>query len=528
VSGEGEAVDPAKLGTSAADVPAAGESTGDTASIEGSVVDDLDVLDTPGAGGLIIRGGALRIGGYGAAVALSVLSTALLTRYLEPAGFSRYTTILSLVGVVAVITDAGMSNLGTREFAVREGSDRDTLMRDLLGLRVSLTLIGVLLAFAFALAAGYDDTLLLGTLAASLATVALVFQHTLSIPLSASLRLGTLSLLELTRQVLTVGAIVVLVLGDAGILPLLTVTLLANLLLVPLTAVFVRGQISMRMQWHPRRWLALLSLTVSFSLATAVGTIYVYAAQILTSLVATPHQSGLFAAPFRVFVVTVGIPGLLVGGALPMLARAARDDRERLGYALQRIFEVSLILGVAAFLSTLAGAKFIIAVVAGPTFAASAPVLQILGVAMLASFLTAGWGFALISLKRYRGLLFANAAALVVSCVLTLTLASTHGARGTAVATLCGELTLAFGSLLVLLRGHPEYRPTLGVLAKVALAAVPGLAIVILLNLTSFESLVLALGLYGLLIVLTKAVPQEVLELVPGLSRDPSRRASTQ
>jgi len=491
-------------------------------------VQDLDVLDTPGAGSLIIRGGVMRFGGYAAAVALSVLSTALLTRYLKPAGFSHYTTILSLVGVVAVVTDAGMSNLGTREFAVSEGPERDALMRDLLGLRVGLTLIGVLLAFAFALAAGYSDTLLLGTLAASLATVALVFQHTLSIPLSASLRLGTLSLLELTRQVLTVGAIVVLVLADAGILPLLSVTLMANLLLVPLTALFVRGQISVRMELHPRRWLALLGLTISFSLATAVGTIYVYAAQILTSLVATPHQSGLFAAPFRVFVVTVGVPGLLVGGALPMLARAARDDRERLAYALQRIFEVSLILGVAAVLATLAGAKFIIAVVAGPAFAASAPVLQILGVAMLASFLTAGWGFALISLKRYRGLLLANAAALAVSCLLTLTLASSHGARGAAVATLCGEVTLSLGSLLVLLRGHPEYRPPLGIALKVALAAVPGLAIVIVLNLTSFETMVLALVLYGMLNALTKAIPQEVLELVPGLGRLRSPPASTQ
>ncbi len=491
-------------------------------------VEDLDVLDTPGAGGLIIRGGVMRFGGYGAAVALSVLSTALLTRHLRPAGFSHYTTILSLVGVVAVITDAGMSNLGTREYAVSEGAERDALMRDLLGLRVSLTLVGVLLAFAFALAAGYDTTLLLGTLAASLATVALVFQHTLSIPLSASLRLGTLSALELARQLLTVGAIVALILAGAGILPLLTVTLGANLLLVPLTAMFVRGQISIRPELHPRRWLALLGLTVSFSLATAVGTIYVYTAQILTSLVASPHQSGLFAAPFRVFVVTVGIPGLLVGGALPMLARAARDDRERLGYALQRIFEVSLILGVAAVLSTLAGAKFIIAVVAGPAFAASAPVLQILGVAMFASFLTAGWGFALISLKRYRGLLLANAAALVVSFTLTLTLASADGARGAAVATLCGELTLALGSLLVLLRGHPEYRPALGVVPKVALAAAPGLAVALALSVSSFVSMALALVLYGVLIGLTKAVPEELLELAPGLawlrSRWPSVR----
>ncbi len=194
------------------------------------------------------------------------------------------------------------------------------------------------------------------------------------------------------------------------------------------------------MELRPHHWLALLKLTVSFSLATAVGTIYVYTAQILTSLVASAHQSGLFAASFRVFIVTAGIPGLLVSGALPLLARAARDDRERLAYALQRIFEVSLILGVAAALGIAGGAQFIIHVIAGPRFAGAVPVLRIQGLAMIASFVIAGWGFALISIKRYGGLLAANGAALVVSCALTLTLAATHGARGAALATIGGEL----------------------------------------------------------------------------------------
>ncbi len=485
---------------------------------------DMDVLDTAAAGGLIIRGSVLRFGGYIAAVGLSVLSTALLTRHLEPAGFSRYTTILSLVGVVALVTDAGMASLGTREYAVRDGAERDELMRDLLGLRVTLTLLGIALALAFALAAGYDSSLLLGTLAASVATVALVFQHTLSIPLMATLRLGTLSLLEVVRQALTVGAIVVLVLVGAGVLPLLAVTLGANLLLIPLTAIFVRGQISMRMELRPRRWLSLLGLTVTFSLATAVGTVYVYTAQILTSLVASAHQSGLFAAPFRIFIVIIGVPGLLVGSALPMLARAARDDHERLAYALQRTFEVSLILGVAAALATISGASFIIRVVAGPGFAASGAVLQILGLAMLASFLTAGWGFGLISIKRYGGLLLANGGALVVSTILTLTLASSHGARGAAIATVCGEATLSLGSLIALIRTHPQYRPRLGIVPKVALAAAPGLAIVLFLSLNSFESMAIALVAYALVILLTRAVPDELIELIPHLPRSRSPR----
>ncbi|HTA96357.1 MAG TPA: polysaccharide biosynthesis C-terminal domain-containing protein [Solirubrobacteraceae bacterium] len=486
---------------------------GDMGEEEQEVV--FDMLDTPEAGGLIIRGGAMRLFGYVGTVAMSVLSTALVTRHLGPAGFSHYTTILSLVGAVAIVTDAGMSSLGTREYAVLAGTERDQLMRDLLGLRMVLTTMGVLASLAFALLAGYDTELLLATLAAGVATIGLVFQHTLSIPLMATLRLGTVSILELVRQALTVGGIVALVLVGAGVLPLLAVTLAVNLLLIPLTAVFVRGGISMRMEVDLRRWLALLRLTVSFSLATAVGAIYVYAAQILTSLVTSAHQSGLFAAPFRVFVVTITVPGLLVGGALPMLARAARDDRSRLAYALQRIFEVSLIIGLAAVLATLVGATFIVAVVAGPSFAASAPVLRILGVAMLGSFLNAGWGYALISSKRYRGLLVANGSALAVSVVLTLVLASLYGARGTAVATVCGELTLALGVFVALVRAHPEYRPRLTVVPKVAIAFAISLALPLALDLSSFEGLVLALCVYATLIALLRAIPAEILEMIP-------------
>jgi O-antigen/teichoic acid export membrane protein len=475
----------------------------------------VDVLDTAQAGGLIIRGGALRLGSYVGIVVLSVLSTALLTRHLGVTMFGHYTTVISLVSVVSVITDAGMSNLGTREYAMRVGADREALLSDLLGLRVSLTLVGVLLASAFALAAGYDAALLAGTIVAGLATVVLVFQHTLSIPLSASLRIGAISALELTRQLLTVAAIVILIALGAGVFALLAVALAVNLVLVPLTAALVRGQISMRLHLRPRRWLGLMRLTVYFALATAVGTIYVYTAQILTSLVASEHQSGLFAASFRVFVVAAGVPGLLVGGALPMLARAARDDRDRLGYALQRIFEVSLILGVAAAVGMLAGAQFVIAVIAGPKFAASAAGLRVLGIAMIASFLTAGWGFALISVKRYRALLLANAAAFVVSCVLTLSLAATNGADGAALATLCGEATLAIASLIALIRHQPELRPRLAAVPKVALAAAPAVAIALAPGLSSIVRALLALVAYALIIALTRAVPREILELIP-------------
>jgi O-antigen/teichoic acid export membrane protein len=473
------------------------------------------VLDSTEAGGRIIRGGALRVGTYVLMMALSVLSAALLTRHLGVVRFGQYTTVISLVAVVATVTDAGMSVIGVREFSVRDGARREELMRDLLGLRMTLTAVGVLLVGGFALAAGYGTALLVGAVLASLGTIALVAQHTHTIPISAELRLGTLSALELARQVLTVAAIVILVVLGAGVLALLAVVLAVNLVLIPPTAVLARHKISLRLAVRPRQWLTLLRLTVSFSLASAVGTLYMFTTQIITSLVAGSHQSGLFAASFRIFIVITVVPGTLAGGALPLLARAARDDRVRLAYALQRIFDASLILGVGAAVGMLGGAQFMIHVVAGPKYAAASEVLQIQGIALIATFVLAGWGYALLAMERYKEVLLANLVAFLVSCAATLSLASSHGAVGAAVATVCGETVLAVGSLVVLVRGHRELRPRLGIVLKVALAALPAVVLALLPGVPSLVRALLALLAYGLVIVLTRAVPEEAIELLP-------------
>ena len=477
------------------------------------------MLDSTEAGGRIIRGGALRVGTYVLMMALSVLAAALLTRHLGVVRFGQYTTVISLVAVVATVTDAGMSVIGVREFSVRDGAQRDELMRDLLGLRMTLTAVGVLLVGGFALAAGYGTALLVGAVLASLGTIALVAQHTHTIPISAELRLGTLSALELARQVLTVGAIVILVVLGAGVLSLLAVVLAVNLVLIPPTAALARHKISLRLAVRPRQWLTLLRLTVSFSLASAVGTLYMFTTQIITSLVAGSHQSGLFAASFRIFIVITVVPGTLAGGALPLLARAARDDRVRLAYAMQRIFDASLILGVGAAVGMLGGAQFVIHIVAGPKYAASAEVLQIQGIALIATFVLAGWGYALLAMERYKEVLLANLIAFLVSCAATLSLAGTHGAVGAAMATVCGETVLAVGSLVVLVRGHRELRPRLGIVLKVALAAVPAVVLALLPGVPSLARALLALLAYGLVIVLTRAVPEEAIELLPARMR---------
>lgn len=479
-----------------------------------------DGIDGPDTAGRLVRGGALRFVSYAGTTLLAIVSAAALTRHLGRGSFGVYTTVLSLTVITAVVTDSGMSQVGIREYSVLEGARREALLRQLLGLRVVLTLAGVVIVVVWSLAAGYSTAVLVGGIGASLANVALIFQHTLVIPLSADLRLGTLSAIEFARQAATVAGIVVLVALGAGLGPLLAVTLLSNTLLIVPAWLLVRGQISLRPSVNVCEWLALLRPTVVYSLAAAVGTIYIYTAQILTGFVTSRDQSGLFALSFRVFIATASVPGLLVSSALPVLSRAAQNDRERLRYVLQRIFEASLITGVGAALALSAGAGFVIDVVNHHHgFGRAVPVLELQAWALIPSFLIANWSYGLLSLHRHRALVFTNLAAFVVSVGLTLGLAHALGARGAAWATIGGETTLALGSLIALAASGREYQPNLTVVLKVVIAGGIAAAAAFLPDLSSLVRTLVAIAVYGAAILLLRALPPEFRALLPGRHR---------
>lgn len=47
--------------------------------------------------------------------------------------------VIALVTIVQGVTDIGLGQIGVREFALRHGVARERLMRNLLGVRVALT-----------------------------------------------------------------------------------------------------------------------------------------------------------------------------------------------------------------------------------------------------------------------------------------------------------------------------------------------------------------------------------------------------
>lgn len=484
-----------------------------------TISDASDLLDTPEAGVAAIRGGALRTVGYVVGVAVSVISSALLLRHLGVVATGDYVSVLSLVTLTCGATETGLAAIGVRELSTLAPGRAKSFFRSLSGLRLVCVSAGVLFALSFAVVSGYSSTLEAGTLLAGGGFVLLTSQTTYALPLLARLQLPAVTAIEVLRQIGTAAVIVALVLAGAPLLPFWAATIPAGIVATALGALLIRRSMPLLPAFDRAVWGALLHRTLAYSMAAAVGVIYFRMAILIMSHVTSGQQTGYYGASFRIIEVLFIVPQLIVGSTLPIFSRAARDDRARLSYALGRTFDACLLAGVAVGLSLITGATFIIGVVAGPRFAPATTILRIQGFALIATFMGAVLGYALLSLARYREVLLINLAVLTLSGVLTGVLASRYGAIGAASATTAVEILYTATLAVAVL--HAGVRPQVSIsgMARTALAAMFGALALIPPNLPDIVRPVLGVTVYCAGLLMLGAVPRELLDQIPLLRR---------
>ena len=300
---------------------------------------EVDLVASEAAGPAALRGSVLLGGGYAATIGLSLISAPLLIRHLGISDFGRYTTVLALVTVVNGLTDAGLMNIALREWASRTGADRARFMRSLLGIRLELSAAGVVVGVLFALVAGYDSTLVLGTLVAGVGMVFTAVANLLTASLQGDLRFGWVTVINLVRQVVAVALLVALVLAGAGLLPLLASTSVAGIAALALAAVLVHGRMPLRPRVSDTQWWPLVRDTLPYAAAIAVNTFYFRITIVVMSLIATAEERAVrhlvprHRGPHR-------RPGAGYRRGVPHPLPVGPLDHDRLAYATARVVDV--------------------------------------------------------------------------------------------------------------------------------------------------------------------------------------------
>jgi O-antigen/teichoic acid export membrane protein len=470
-----------------------------------------DPLAAGPAGTLFLRGSSMRVLAYLGGITTSIVVLPFVTRHLHSGDYGRYVVVTSLMLIVAALTEGGIASLGVREFAGAPGPERRQFMRSLIGIRIALSAIGGTSAIAFALIVGYPRVVVEGTAIAAVGLLLANLQVTLTVPLTAALRLPWLAALDFLTPAVTAVGLAALVVVGAPLLPFFAAAVLAYAVSLGLTAALVRRQVTLRPAFSLARWRVLLRDSAVFAAATALGTIYFQVVVVAMSVITNAQQTGVFSLAFRILSVVNGIPVLLVGSAFPILLRAARDDRERLRYAMQRLIEGNLLLGGWLSLLVVAGAPFAVHVLGGSGFPGAATVLRILGAGVIATFIAAVFAMTLLSLRSYRLLIGMSVGMAVLAVVLCTLLIPAHGARGAAVVTLTLEVVLASAYGLALGVAHPELRPQVALVARIALALAIGFAAALAAPVSSVPAALIGTGALAVAAVALRAVPAELL-----------------
>ncbi|HSZ06049.1 MAG TPA: oligosaccharide flippase family protein [Solirubrobacteraceae bacterium] len=476
---------------------------------------EVDVLDTEAAGGLVVRGGGLRIVTYVAAVLISVAGASLMLRHLGVVDFGRYTTVFSFITIIGALSDLGLTGIGLRQAAVGDAAERERIVRNIIGMRLTTSTIGIAIACAFAIVVGYPAVMVEGIAIAGIGLLALVTQDSYVMQLQISLRLGWTAALEFTRTVGQTLVVVILVVAGASLLAFTGAQIPGAVLAGVIAMALVRHSTRLRPAFEREHWVRLARELLPYAAAAAIGAVYFRVEIVVLSLASTGVQTGLFSTAFRITEVVVGIPWLVASSALPVIARAAEHDRARLKNVLRQMFDASLTAGVGIAVAIFLGAQFAIAVVAGHKYRASVEVLQIQSIIVAFTFLMTQWGFALLALKRTRALLAVNALGLATAIVVTTVLGGAYGANGASVALISAEAALAIGYAFFLTRGGGDLSVRARTAPRVALAAAAAIGAGLISSTPSLVETIIGMTAYVLVLAATGGLPPELFELLP-------------
>lgn len=484
-----------------------------------------DLLSSAEAGGRVIRGSVWRVAGNAAGILAGLGTATLLLRHLGVAESGRYVTVMSLVAIASSVVDLGLNISASRELALRTPADRHTLMANVLGQRLLVAPIAVVAVLAFAVLAGYPSSMRIGAVLAGVGLYVMALADALLLPLTVELRNAGLAFVDFLKQLVTLVCVALLAALGAGLTPFFAILIVAGLAVAAAASLLLGSRAFVRPRFERAEQRELLHKVLPLAAALVLGQVYFRLVILMMSLVSSPQQTGYYGGSLRAMEALIGIPILVAGVALPLLAAAARDDHARLRYAVEGLSEGAVIAGVLVVLVTVRAAEPVMTIIGGPAFKPAGAVLRIQVGALLFGALVQIWAVSLLALGRQRELILTNALGLLGVAVFATALIGPFGARGGAAASVLGDALLAALIYWRLRVCQMTISIRAGFLGRVGIAAAAASIILVVPGLPDLLAAALAGALFLGVGQLVGMVPAEVYDAL-GLQAFIARRRS--
>jgi O-antigen/teichoic acid export membrane protein len=412
---------------------------------------------------------AVQIVGKAGVLVIGLASIAILTRYLGPEDYGRYTLALTYMQLFAVLADVGLFTIVVREIS-RDPERTERLVGNTLTLRLVLAAAAIVLAALISLLLPYEPDVRVAILLAGLPLLFGMLNSTFVTVLQARLRMGRAVVGDVIGRAVSLAAVGLVVALDLGFLAVMGTAAAGALATALVTMLLTRRVAPVRPRAEPRVWRRLLVMSLPLGVALAVNELYFRADTLIISLYEPYEQVGLYTLAYRMLELTLVFGTVFLTTTFPLLAQAVARDEPRARRTIQLSTDLFVALGAPLVVGGLVLAPDLVELAAGRDFEDASTPLRVLLAAGALAWINGVFGYALIAKERQLSALWLNGTALAVNVGLNLLLVPKYGIVVAAAVTVASEVLILAGSY-VLMRRYFHFFPAPRTLVPALLAA---------------------------------------------------------
>lgn len=378
-------------------------------------------------------------------VLLTLLTTSLTLRYLGTDGSGMIDYGASYVTIFTILCKLGIDSILVNEI-VRGKQKPGELVGTTIGLRLLSALLSVvIIAVVVAVLKPGDTEVWIITVIQS-ASLLLVSFDTIDFWFQSQLQSRYTALSKAISFVLVCGFRLTLIALKADVYWFAFASVMDALIIGGMLMFFYRrtAHNALRFSWKTARYL--LPLSAPFIVSALLITLYTQMDTIMLGSLApgdTDSVVGIYNAAAKVCNMWVYVPCAIIDSARPMIMTQKGVDDESYQKRYRRLFAAVIWLCILAALGISFLSKWIIRIIAGEAFAASAPVLVVLIWARLFSIMGTTRGIWMVCENLSGYVVGFAAAGAAINFGINFFLIPRMGALGAAIATLITEFIVS-------------------------------------------------------------------------------------
>jgi O-antigen/teichoic acid export membrane protein len=385
------------------------------------------------------------MGGQVLRMALSLVVTVAMARYLGPEGFGQLSFVFAITLLIGVLANLGLENRAKKEL-VESPDNRDRI----LGTYFLLTVIPALVLYGVMMGG-----VLLFEVESRLWVLYLWLGGVFLLAPFRSIELWFQAQVQSKYGVLamTIGLVLgstmklLLILFEAGLdwfaMAIFAEALIANLARM---AIYHR-RVGSLMAWKMDGRLAgtLLKDSWPLLLSGLAISVYMQMDQVMLGVMLSQEVVGQYAAVVRVSTIWYFIPMILGASLFPAIVQARETNPLKYRIRMRQFFELNAFLAYTITIPMSLAAPVVIPLLYGEAFSQSAPILSLHIWSTVFVFLGVARGQVFLTEGLYRFTMIATLAGAGVNLILNFVLIPVYGGLGAAFATLVAQMTASVG-----------------------------------------------------------------------------------